>query len=251
VIHAANISPCPKYFSSRTSMELLQIAYEELLMRPYILLWLCLISLLGCASSLDIPFVFNESSSNLEGYNPEELENISNASPDLVGVPPISNLNDSEILILPVDSRSEGNKSYRTVAEIKEEFGYKFWQKKGQILFSQGRYGESLSAFDQSIQENPKSADCWNDMGFVLMNMRRYDEAIGCFDVAVALDPSFSDAWNSKADALYSQGRYDEALRACDAALRQDPMSAKAWFTRALILKKQAREAFTIARELL
>jgi tetratricopeptide (TPR) repeat protein len=88
-------------------------------------------------------------------------------------------------------------------------------------------------------------------MGFVLMNMRRYDEAIGCFNVALALDPSFSDAWNSKADALYSLGRYDEAMWACDAALRQDPMSAKAWFTRALILKKQAREAFIIARELL
>ncbi|MDD4651031.1 MAG: tetratricopeptide repeat protein [Methanothrix sp.] len=220
-------------------------------MRQYTLLGLCLFLFVGGAASSDIPFVFDENSSNLNGYHLGQLENISNASPDLVGVPPISDLNDSEILIFPVDSSSEGNKSYRTVGEIKEEFDYKFWQKKGQILFSQGRYDESLSAFDQSVKENPKSAEGWNDMGFVLMNMHRYDEAIGCFDVAVALDPSLSDAWNSKADALYSLGRYDESLRACDAALRQDPMLAKAWFTRALILKKQAREAFIIARELL
>jgi tetratricopeptide (TPR) repeat protein len=208
-------------------------------------------SFMGWAASSDIPFVFDENSSDLKDYHPDQLENISNASPDLVGVPPISNLKDSEILIFPANSSREGNKSYRTVGEVKEEFGYKFWQKKGQILFSQGRYDESLCAFDQSVKENPRSAECWNDMGFVLMNMRRYDEAIGCFEVAVALDPSLSDAWNSKADALYSLGRYDEALLACDAALRQDPMSSKAWFTRALILKKQAREAFIIARELL
>ncbi len=220
-------------------------------MRPYILLGLCLLSLLGCATSSDIPFVFGENSSNLEGYHPDQLENISTASPDLAGVPPISTLNDSEVLIFPVDSSSAGKKSYRTVGDIKEEFGYKFWQKKGQVLFSQGRYDEALSAFDQSIQENPKNANSWNNMGFVLLHMSRYDEAIECLDVAIAMDSSLSDAWNSKAEALYSLGRYDEALQACDAAIQSDPMSANAWFTRALILKKQAREAFIVARELM
>ncbi len=201
-------------------------------MRLYIHFWL----FLGCAASSDIPFVFNDSSSNVEGYNPKELENISSASPDLTGVPAISTLNDSEVLVFPAGSNGSGEKSYKTVGEIKEEFGNKFWQKTGQVLFLQGRSDESLNAFNKSIQENPKCAESWYEMGYVLLHTGRYEESIESFDVAIALNPSMSDAWNSKAEALYLLGRYNEALQACDLAIQSDPTSANAWYTRAIIL---------------
>ncbi|MCX6719309.1 MAG: hypothetical protein NTZ38_02965, partial [Candidatus Taylorbacteria bacterium] len=41
---------------------------------------------------------------------------------------------DSEILEFP------GSRDYKTVGEIKNEFDYRVQQKKGQVLFGQGRY---------------------------------------------------------------------------------------------------------------
>jgi tetratricopeptide (TPR) repeat protein len=214
-------------------------------MRLGVLVCFGLVFLLGpAAAAADIPFVFNESSYDVGRYDSDQLANISASSPELAGVPSISAPQDSEILAFP-DSGA-----YKTVGEIKNEFDYKVWQKKGQILFSQGRYKDAHAAFDQSIQMNPKNAENWNYKGIVLMLTCNCIEAIKCFDVAIALDPSFASAWNNKAVALYAMGRYDESIEACDKAIELDPRSADAWYTKALILKNEAHAAFARAREL-
>lgn len=213
-------------------------------MRLRFLLWIGLVFLLEPAAAADIPFIFNESSNDVGRYDSDQLVNISTSSPELAGVPPISAPENSEILLFPA------SRTYKTVGEIKNEFDYKIWQKKGRVFFSQGRYEEALQAFDQSIQMNPNYAESWNYKGIVLLLTYEYEEAIKCFEVAIALDPSFATAWNTKAGALYAIGRYDEAIMACDRAIQLDPRSANAWYTKALILKKEAHAAFTRAREL-
>jgi tetratricopeptide (TPR) repeat protein len=213
-------------------------------MKLSFLLWLELIFLLGPAAAADIPYVFNDSSYNVGSYNSDQLVNISAASPELVGVPPVSAPRDSEVLLFPE------SKTYKTVGEIKDEFDYKVWQKKGTILFNQGRYYEALQAFDQSIQMNPKIAESWSYKGIVLLVTHQYREAIKCFDVATALKSSFAGAWNNKAEALYAMGRYDEAIEACDKAIQIDPWSANAWYTKGRILKTEAEDAFANAREI-
>jgi len=210
-------------------------------MRLRVLVWLGLVFLLGPAAAVDIPFVFNDSSKDVGMYDSGQLVNISASSPELVGVPAISAPQDSETLVFP-DSGA-----YKTVGEIKKEFDYRVWQKKGQVLFSQGRYEEALGAFDQSIQKNPGNAESWNDKGIVLMLTCKCVEAIKCFDVAIALDPSFATAWNNKAVALYAAGRYGEAILACDTAIGLDPGSADAWYTKGQILKTEAKAAFNRA----
>jgi len=213
-------------------------------MRLCFLVWLCLVFLLWPAAAEDIPFVFNESSYDVGRYDSDQLVNISTSSPELAGVPPISAPENSEILLFPA------SRTYKTVGEIKNEFDYKVWQKKGRVFFSQGRYEEALQAFDQSIQVNPKSAESWNYKGIVLLLTYKYEEAMKFFDVAIALEPSFATAWNNKAEALYAMGRYDEAILACDRAIQLDSSSPDSWYTKALILKKEAHAAFTRAREL-
>ncbi len=217
---------------------------EELLMGLRALLWLGLIMLQGTASALDIPYIFGESSQDVGSYNSEQLANISAFSPELAGVPPISSPMNNEILLFPV------SKTYKTVGEIKDEFDYKVWLKKGQVFFSQGRYEEALQALDQSIKMNPRSAECWNERGIVLVAVNRYEEALKCYEVAVALEPSFAPAWINKGQALFAVGRYDEAILACDKAIHLDSASAEAWYAKALTLEKEAQEAFTKAKEL-
>jgi tetratricopeptide (TPR) repeat protein len=213
-------------------------------MRLCFLVWLGLVFLLGPAAAVDVPYVFNESSYDVGRYDSDQLVNISASSPELAGVPPISAPKDNEILVFP------GSRAYKTVGEIKKDFDYRVWQKKGQVLFSQGRYEEALQVFDQSIQMNPKSAESWNYKGIMLLVTCKCNEAIKCFDVAIALEPSFVAALNNKSGALYAMGRYDEAIMACDKAIQLDPMSANAWYTKALILKAEAHAAFAKAGEL-
>ena len=213
-------------------------------MKLSFLLWIGLIFLLEPALAADIPYVFNNSSYDVGSYNSDQLVNISAASPELAGVPPVSASGDSEVLLFPE------SKTYKTVGEIKDEFDYRVWQKKGMILFDQGRYDEALQAFDQSMQMNPKIAESWNYKGVVLLVMHQDREAIKCFDVATALEPSFATAWNNKAEAFYAMGRYDEALQACDKAIQIDLWSAKAWYTKGRILKTEAEDAFANAREI-
>lgn len=208
------------------------------------LLWLGLIMLHGSALALDIPYVFSESSQDVGNYNPEQLANISAYSPELAGVPPISSPRNTEILLFPV------SKTYKTMGEIKDEFEYKVWLKKGQVLFSQGRYEEALQALDQSIRMNPRSAESWNERGIALFAANRYEEALKCYEVAVALEQSFAPAWNNKAQVLNAMARYDEAILACDKAIQLDSTSAEVWYTKALILEKKAQEAFAKAKEL-
>jgi tetratricopeptide (TPR) repeat protein len=210
-------------------------------MKLSFLLWIGLIFLLEPALAADIPYVFNNSSYDVGSYNSDQLVNISAASTELAGVPPVSSPRDSDVLLFPE------SKTYKTVGEIKNEFDYKVWQKKGMILFNQGRYDEALQAFDQSIQMNPRIAESWSYKGVVLRAAHQYREAIKCFDVATALEPSFTTAWNNKAEALYAMGRYDEALQACDKAIQIDSKSAKAWYTKALIFKAEALTAFAKA----
>jgi tetratricopeptide (TPR) repeat protein len=213
-------------------------------MRLRVLLWFCLVFPLGSAVAADIPYVFNESSYDVGRYDSDQLANISASSPELAGVPPISAPENSEILLFPA------SRTYKTIGEIKNEFDYKVWQKKGRVFFDQGRYEEALQAFDQSIQINPSYAESWNYKGIVLLLTYKCEEAIKCFEVAIALDSSFATAWNNKAGALYAMGRYDEAILACDRAIQLDPRSADTWYTKALILKKEAHAAFARAREL-
>ncbi|MCX6678027.1 MAG: tetratricopeptide repeat protein [Methanothrix sp.] len=210
-------------------------------MRLRFLVWLGLVFLLGPAAADDIPFVFNESSNDVGRYDSDQLVNISASSPELAGVPAISTPQDSDILVFP-DSRA-----YKTVGEIKNEFDDRVRQKKGQVLFRQGRYEEALQVFDQSIQMNPKNAESWNCKGIALMLTCKCVEAIRCFDVAIALDPLFAAAWNNKAVALYAMGRNDEAISACDRAIELDPRSADAWYIKGQILKTEAEAAFARA----
>lgn len=65
-------------------------------------LWLCAILFIGQGLAVDVPFVFDSSTSNAASYTPAQLEQASASSPDLVGVPSVSTPSDSETLEFPV-----------------------------------------------------------------------------------------------------------------------------------------------------
>ncbi|MCX6676400.1 MAG: hypothetical protein NTU95_00455 [Methanothrix sp.] len=88
--------------------------------------WLCavLLILIGSALAVDVPFVFDEKSSDVASYTSAQLEQAHLSSHDLVGVPAISTQADSEILAFPVvggGTNSEGT-TEKNVTELKKLF---------------------------------------------------------------------------------------------------------------------------------
>ncbi|MBN1235350.1 MAG: tetratricopeptide repeat protein [Methanotrichaceae archaeon] len=212
-----------------------------------ILGWIGLCLLFGLGMAADIPYVFDESPSGPLDYSSDQLEDISASSPELFGVPPVSQAADNETLVFPGNQDVPGGRIYKTVGEIKTAFDARAWQDTGIILYNQGNYGEALPAFDNAIKLDPFNADSLNCKGIVLYQLGRYREAIKYFDQAIDLNPCSAGVWCNKAEALYALGEYQEADDACEMAIAMTPRSAYAWYIKGQILKTEAEAAFARA----
>ncbi len=80
--------------------------------------------LIGTGIALDVPFVFDEASSGVASYNSNQIVQSHFSSPDLIGVPTVTQVEDNEILAFPVTGG--GSAPERTtdeqVGELKKAF---------------------------------------------------------------------------------------------------------------------------------
>ncbi|MFA6371356.1 MAG: transglutaminase domain-containing protein [Methanothrix sp.] len=84
--------------------------------------WLFLLLIIGLGAAADVPFVFEERTSDIADYTSTELQQASSASHDIAGVPLISAPSDDEILEFPLTgggSTQEGTTSKR-VGDLKQ-----------------------------------------------------------------------------------------------------------------------------------
>jgi tetratricopeptide (TPR) repeat protein len=70
----------------------------------------------------------------------------------------------------------------------------KDWFDKGNALFNESKYNESIGAFDEAIELNPQYAKAWYNKGLVLYYLGNLDEAIKGFDEAIRLDQNYAKA---------------------------------------------------------
>jgi transglutaminase-like putative cysteine protease len=65
-------------------------------------LGLCIILLSGTGMAVDVPFVFDEKSSDVSNYTSSQLEKTHISSPDLAGVPIVTQVGDKDVLDFPI-----------------------------------------------------------------------------------------------------------------------------------------------------
>jgi len=70
-------------------------------MSPWVI-WLGIFLLIGTGMAVDVPFVFDGTSAGVAGYTPAQFEQARTSSPDLAGVPTITQVADNEIIAFPV-----------------------------------------------------------------------------------------------------------------------------------------------------
>ena len=63
----------------------------------------------------------------------------------------------------------------------------------------------------RKIKINPQFADAWIGKGAALGNQGKFEETLTAFDKAIRIDPKSADAWHSKGIALEMLNRYSEA----------------------------------------
>ena len=83
-------------------------------------IWLCIVLLVGSGSAADVPFVFDQSTSDVAGYTSAQIEQDHTTSPDLAGVPIVSSPSDSESLEIPITGGGSGSGTQeKNIGELK------------------------------------------------------------------------------------------------------------------------------------
>lgn len=103
---------------------------------------------------------------------------------------------------------------------------------QGRILFAEGRYNESLTAYRDALAVNPNDASAWSGTGDALYELGNYTDAVEAYDHLIQLDPADDASWYRKGNALLATGAYQDAIDAYDRALAMNPGIAKAKINR-------------------
>jgi hypothetical protein len=124
-----------------------------------------LIILVGAADALDVPFVFGETTSSVAGYTHDQFEKISQASPDLAGVPSASVPSENETLKFPIvgGSNTPVGANEKKVADLKKTLDIKVQVDSPSVVeevgLAAGKYSgdytiEQVSAIYDHLKEN-------------------------------------------------------------------------------------------------
>jgi len=71
-------------------------------------------------------------------------------------------------------------------------------------------------AFRRAIALRADFADAWNELGYALRNQGRYPESLKAYDEALRLRPNFPEALEYLGEAYVKMGRVDDARRVLD-----------------------------------
>jgi tetratricopeptide (TPR) repeat protein len=93
----------------------------------------------------------------------------------------------------------------------------------GTVLAQDGKYAESLDAFDKSIGIEPNRADVYVNRGVVYMRTNRYEQAAESFKKAIGINPRIPEAYNGLGEAMTGMGRAAAAAELFQRALSLNP----------------------------
>ena len=82
------------------------------------------------------------------------------------------------------------------------------WNKQGISLLKQGKYNESLMAFDKALEIKTDYGPAWANKGAALLVLGKYNESLQAYNKAIAINSNDAVAWNGKGKVLYLTGKY-------------------------------------------
>jgi tetratricopeptide (TPR) repeat protein len=84
----------------------------------------------------------------------------------------------------------------------------------------------AVEAFLRAVTEDTAFPEAWNELGFALRNQGRYTESLAAYDEALRLRPEYPEALEYLGEAYVKLGRMDDARRVLDRLRVLDPPRA-------------------------
>ncbi len=114
--------------------------------------------------------------------------------------------------------------------------------QKGDLLMTENRYAEAISAYSESTTLDPYNSIAWNKMGNAYRAAGRNDDALSAFQKAVKLDPYYTKAWDNIGDVQALLGNYSDAVKTYDRAIATNPNDLYALVARGVNLQVLGKE---------
>jgi Flp pilus assembly protein TadD len=104
-------------------------------------------------------------------------------------------------------------------AELRKAF------EEGVALSKDGKYDDSVAAFNRAIALNPKCQDCFYNIGFAYAQKKDYAQAEENYKKALEVKPDYAEAYNGLANIYNAQRKFDQAA---EASAKASQLSASA-----------------------
>ena len=112
---------------------------------------------------------------------------------------------------------------------------------RGEELFTEGKFAQARSAFEEAIADDPEDKRAWLDMGLVSEQLGDWDAAEQAYRRAIEIDPNFVQAINNLGVLVRERGNLVEAATLLERAVEIDPGLVSAYFNLALTYEDQGR----------
>jgi tetratricopeptide (TPR) repeat protein len=116
----------------------------------------------------------------------------------------------------------------------------KFWKKKGETLYNNQKYLQSLDCFNDALLTNPNDRKCLVFIARLNAKLKNINGSIECYNKAIDIEPKV-ELFLEKAKVLRKFGRYKDTLECFDKVLSLDPKNIRAWFRKGIVLFKLAK----------
>lgn len=119
--------------------------------------------------------------------------------------------------------------------------GHLAWLERGDELFQQHRYLDSVACYDKVLQSQPDEYLVWFKRGIALENLKRFSEAVESYNRVIQLQPEDYLAWFKRGKALENLSEYEEAIASYDRVIQLQPDNYWAWHDRGMVLEASRR----------
>jgi tetratricopeptide (TPR) repeat protein len=111
----------------------------------------------------------------------------------------------------------------------------------GKVLLDEGKAGEAIPHFTETLRIQPNYVEAKNNLGMALAWSGKLDEAAQQFAGALRIKPEFPEAQSNLGMVLMSQGKLDEAAQRFAEALRIKPDFVQAQNNLGTVLMRQGK----------
>ncbi|CAH1791152.1 unnamed protein product [Owenia fusiformis] len=118
---------------------------------------------------------------------------------------------------------------YDKAWEMSNHRSFRSMRSKATYLFRKGKFEESLSCFEASLQANALQSGCWFTYGCAAMSAGNFERAAKAFQQGINLDDDNFEAWNNLSSAYIKLGQKKRAFMTLKEAIKGAYENWRVW----------------------